>query len=103
MLRFSIIVSLLIGRLNTLPKQAHCIFSFFKLLFTTPMVEIDKTIIADTMVSDIVRAGSKKLPGFLRDHATSIPDLRNTAKDKTPEEHKEKNARNKRQKNHIQE
>lgn len=75
----------------------------FELLFKylTEVLDLDTTEVANTMVSDIVRAGSKKLPGFLRDYATSIPDLRNTAKDKTLEKHKEKNARNKRQKNHI--
>jgi hypothetical protein len=75
----------------------------FELLFKyiSEVLGVDKTELADVMVADIVRVGSKKLPGFLRDYATSIPDLRNTAK-KSPEDHKEANSRNKRQTKHIE-
>jgi len=41
----SIIVTVLIGKLKTSPKQAHLIFFLSKLLFMTPILLIPKTII----------------------------------------------------------
>jgi len=36
----------------------------------------DKTKIADLIIADIIKINGRKIPGFLRDYASSISDLR---------------------------
>ncbi|OQX72573.1 MAG: B12-binding domain-containing radical SAM protein [Campylobacteraceae bacterium 4484_4] len=43
----------------------------------------DPTQIADTILEDILRVGGRKIPGFLRDYASHIPDLRKNRLDKS--------------------
>lgn len=47
----SMIVTVLIGKLNTAPRQAHCIFCLFKTLCKTPMRLTDITMAVNAFVN----------------------------------------------------
>jgi radical SAM superfamily enzyme YgiQ (UPF0313 family) len=51
---------------------------FSELIFNYLTIELgyDKTVIADSIVSDIAKVRGRKIPGFLREWASHIPDLR---------------------------
>ena len=42
----------------------------------------DKTLVADTILQDIIRIEGRKVPGFLREYATKIPNLKKLYLDK---------------------
>jgi len=55
-----------------------------ELLFTylTEHKDHDKKLVADTILSDIIRIEGRKVPGFLREYATHIPNLKKLYLDK---------------------
>ena len=44
--------------------------------YLTTKLNYDKTLIADSIVADMIKVRGRKIPGFLREHASHIPDLR---------------------------
>jgi len=44
-------------------------------IYLTEEYELDKTFVADYIVKDISKINGRKLPGFLREHASFIPKL----------------------------
>jgi radical SAM superfamily enzyme YgiQ (UPF0313 family) len=51
---------------------------FSELIFNylTSVLGYDTTLIADSIISDIARVKGRKIPGYLREYASFIPDLR---------------------------
>lgn len=58
----SIMVTVLIGKLNTEPKQAHWIFFLFNTLCKTPMMLIDITISVAMFVTNGLKPVSNAIP-----------------------------------------
>jgi hypothetical protein len=44
--------------------------------YLTDVKNKNQTLVADTILQDIIRINGRKIPGFLREFATHIPDLR---------------------------
>ncbi len=50
--------------------------------YLTEYKNYDKTLVADTVLKDIIRVEGRKVPGFLREYATKIPNLKKLYLDK---------------------
>ncbi len=50
--------------------------------YLTEVKGFDKTLVADTILEDIIKVEGRKVPGFLREYATHIPNLKNLYLDK---------------------
>jgi radical SAM superfamily enzyme YgiQ (UPF0313 family) len=44
--------------------------------YLTEYKKFDKTLVADTILEDIIKVEGRKVPGFLREYATHIPNLK---------------------------
>ncbi len=44
--------------------------------YLTDVLQYDRTEIADCMIADIIRIEGRKVPGFLREYATHIPNMK---------------------------
>ena len=50
--------------------------------YLTEVKGFDKTMIADSILDDIIKVEGRKVPGFLREYATHVPNLKNLYLDK---------------------
>jgi len=69
---------------QTLSTWQISLMRLSELLFNylTDEKEFDKTIVADCIMSDIIKVRGRKVPGFLQEHASCIPNLKRIYLDK---------------------